>query len=282
MDKEQWSVEIDEILLRYLDVVGRSDPDAAANVIGPDGNPSVQAAATAEGNASPWGELGHVYRDVLQGVLHLTRQLEQAHERLTQRNRELGEVNHHLQRNLLEMARLAMSDPLTGLLNRRAIEAVAQREVRRRARKTGPLALGLIDADHFKEINRRHLWPGGDQALMGLARALIGSLRAGDSVGRIGGEEFLLIAPETDLAGGHSLGERIRSLIEQTPINYKGQAIGVTVSIGFAVADTGVGAQYEELKHVAAEALAEAKTNGRNRCVVRPIRPIPEPTGEPS
>jgi diguanylate cyclase len=282
MDRENWSLETDEILLRYLEDIRGSNSDSAAPGSAPRREESAKAAAPAEGMGSPWAELGHVYRQVLQGVLLLTRKLEQAHERLTQRYRDLVEANQHLQRHILQMARLAMIDPLTGLLNRRAIETVAQREVRRRVRKPGPLALGLIDADHFKEINCRHLWPGGDQALLGLAQALTGSLRAGDSVGRIGGEEFLLIAPETDLAGSHSLGERIRSLIECAAINYNGQAIKVTVSIGFAVADAGVGAEYEELRHVAAEALAEAKSSGRNRCVVRSLRPIPPATDSPS
>jgi diguanylate cyclase (GGDEF)-like protein len=160
-------------------------------------------------------------------------------------------------------------DPLTGLLNRRGIEGIVEHEVRRRARYPAPLALGLVDADHFKEINTRHLLPGGDAALVGIARALSGALRDTDRVGRVGGEEFLVVAPQTDAAGAGALAERLRTAVEQTPIRYDGQAIAVTVSLGFAVAETETAADLQELRHTTAAALAEAKATGRNRSVVR-------------
>jgi diguanylate cyclase (GGDEF)-like protein len=128
-----------------------------------------------------------------------------------------------------------------------------------------------VDADNFKEINRRHLLPGGDQALLGLARALSGALRSSDRVGRVGGEEFVVIAPQTDQAGAAVLAERIRSTVEQTPIDYKGHTIDLTVSIGFAVVETGTRACCDDLLHEAAAALAEAKRTGRNRDVIRTI-----------
>jgi diguanylate cyclase (GGDEF)-like protein len=166
---------------------------------------------------------------------------------------------------------LALTDPLTGLLNRRAIEEAAQAEVKRHLRYRNPLALALIDADHFREINRRYLYPGGDAALIGLARLLASSVRAVDTVGRMGGEEFLVVAPETNLEGAAVLAERIRSTVEQAPITYNNELIEVTVSIGFAVAEGGAVSDYKQIYHVAAGALSEAKSGGRNRAVVHTL-----------
>jgi diguanylate cyclase (GGDEF)-like protein len=212
--------------------------------------------------------------DVLVHVLRTTAQmlrLERSREHLLDALRRLaGEIEQQMSKRIGELEILAWRDPLTGLLNRRAIEELANAEIRHHA-GSRPLAIGLIDADHFREINRRYLLPGGDQALIGLARTLESVLRGVDAVGRFGGEEFLVVAPETDLAGAAILGERLRASVEQTAIHYKGQRIEATVSVGFAVASTGTASEYEQLMHAAAAALAEAKTTGRNRCVVRAL-----------
>ncbi len=106
----------------------------------------------------------------------------------------------------------------------------------------------MIDVDHFKDINTEHLYAGGDAALIGLARVLTGSMReVVDSLGRLGGEEFLVIARETDEDGANILAERIRTTVEGTPIEYQGKQIKLTVSVGFAVAEAGVPATYIEL-----------------------------------
>src|SRR5262249_40469470 len=134
-------------------------------------------------------------------------------------------------------------------------------------------ALGIIDADHFREINRRYLLPGGDQVLIGLAKTLTASLRTVDTVGRIGGEEFLVVAPETSYDGASVLAERIRSTVERTKMFYKEQPIEVTVSVGFAVVEGDHLSDYDQLKHLAAQALVEAKAAGRNRSVVYSLQP---------
>src|SRR5262249_59675652 len=133
------------------------------------------------------------------------------------------------------LEKLALTDPLTQLPNRRAMDRLAERELRRRDRYPGPLALGLIDVDHFKQINCQYLLPGGDKVLVDLARCLAGSLRGVDSLGRIGGEEFLVIAPETNLEGAAVLGERIRSTVQATPFHFKEFVVTVTGILGFAV-----------------------------------------------
>src|SRR5262249_5280089 len=147
----------------------------------------------------------------------------------------------------------------------------AGREPRRPPRSPRALARGMVAADHFREINRRYLLPGGDQVLIDLGKVLTASMRAVDQVGRIGGEEFMVLAPETSMDGAAALAERIRSAVEAAEFSYKGEAIRVTVSVGFAVADFGSGAEYEQLKHTAAAALSEAKSMGRNRCVIQSI-----------
>jgi diguanylate cyclase (GGDEF)-like protein len=200
-----------------------------------------------------------------------SQELEDANRQLQERGREVVDANHQLQQRTRELEMLALTDPLTGLLNRRAIDDVARSELKRHARYPSALAVGLIDADHFREINRVHLYPGGDQALIHLARTLTGSLRTVDSVGRVGGEEFLIVCPETNFDGGVILGERIRATVERSPAHYNGQDIPLTVSIGIAVAEAGVGADHDRMRHVAAEALGQAKADGRNRCVVRHV-----------
>lgn len=206
------------------------------------------------------------HEQLLDELRQLNQQLE---ARVQQRTRELEEANRQLQQKNSMLEKLALTDPLTGVPNRRAMDRLVRSEQRRRSRYTSPLAVGLIDADHFREINNRYLLPGGDHVLICLAQTLSDAVRSVDTVGRIGGEEFMVVAPETDLEGAGILAERIRSAVEQKQMRYKEQVVQVTVSIGFAVTEPNVLATYDQLKHVAAQALSEAKATGRNRSVIR-------------
>lgn len=197
------------------------------------------------------------HEQLLRELRRLNLELE---DRVAQRTRELEQANQKL-------AELARTDPRTGVLNVRGMEEAVARELRRRERYQAPLSLGLIDIDHFKQINSRYLHPGGDKVLADVAQALHKSLRSEDHLGRVGGDEFQVIAPETAMAGAVVLSERIHATMEQTAFTYKDETIPVRVSIGFAVVEEGRPADYEELKHAAAAALCKAKTTGRNRCV---------------
>jgi diguanylate cyclase (GGDEF)-like protein len=217
---------------------------------------------------------------LLEKLRELNRDLEQ---RVTERTRELEEANQLLQQRTRELERLALTDPLTALFNRRAIEELARFELKRHARYPNAVALGILDADNFRRINTEYLLTGGDAVLKGLARIMTTSIREVDSVGRVGGEEFLVIARETNEDGAVRLAERIRSTVEKTPIEYQGYPISITVSIGLAVADVGVPAEYDDMYQMAARALREAKEQGRNRCVVRSLLaggPTPAATAE--
>jgi diguanylate cyclase (GGDEF)-like protein len=214
-------------------------------------------------------------RDRERLVTELRRLNLELEDRVRERTRELEESNHLLQQHMHKLEMLALTDPLTNLLNRRAIDDVARKELSRQARYPSTLALGLLDVDHFKNVNSQYLIPGGDEVLIGLGKILANSVRTVDAVSRIGGEEFLVIAPETTLEGARVLAERIRSTVELTPIYYNDEPIHITISAGFAVAETGVSTDYEQMKFIAASALSEAKNSGRNRCIIRTVpRPL--------
>ncbi len=211
---------------------------------------------------------------LLRQLQNLNRELER---RVAERTRELEEANLLLEQRARELERLALTDPLTGLFNRRAMDELASFELKRHARYPSPLALGYIDVDHFKHVNTRFLLTGGDEVLRALARILAASVRETDSVGRVGGEEFVVLARDTNGNGALALGERIRETVEASPIRYAGHEIRITVSVGIAVLDSGVIMTYDQITELAAAALAAAKQNGRNRCELRGAKSVGEP-----
>jgi diguanylate cyclase (GGDEF)-like protein len=221
-------------------------------------------------------ELRQLNQQLEERVAERTRELGHANQLLQQRTAELEEAYQLLQQRTRELERLVLIDPLTGLFNRRAMDGLALAELKRHSRYQNPLSLGVVDVDHFKQINTDFDLTGGDEVLKGLARTLTGTLREVDSVGRVGGEEFLVIARETDEAGAVALAERIRSTVEQSVVEFQGHPIRITVSLGFAVAETGVPADYPAMYGLAANALSTAKKLGRNRFVVRCLEPVQE------
>jgi diguanylate cyclase (GGDEF)-like protein len=220
-------------------------------------------------------QLQQLNAELEERVTQRTKELAEANRQLERKQRELQETNHELEQKNKMLEKLALTDPLTGLPNRRAMDRLAERELRRRERYPHCLTVALIDVDHFKEINARYLLPGGDAVLIELGKVLTGCVRAVDFVGRIGGEEFLVIAPETNMEGAKGLGERIRTNVAEHPFSYNNEAIPVRVSIGLAVVEGEVNADYEHMKHAAAAALSEAKMTGRNRCVFYSMKPSP-------
>jgi diguanylate cyclase (GGDEF)-like protein len=168
-----------------------------------------------------------------------------------------------------EQASEARVDSLTGLANRRALEEVLAAEISRAQRFTHQLAVVLLDLDRFKEINDSFGHAAGDVMLRAVSRLLIGLARQGDTVARWGGEEFVVVLPETDLAGAHRFAERLRRTIEA-------QAVGdMQTSTSCGVATMLPEDNVEELLRAADQALYQAKTNGRNRTEIAIRGPRP-------
>ena len=210
------------------------------------------------------------HEQLLDELRKLNLELEQ---RVIDRTRELEIALTQLQQKNQILEKMALTDPLTGLPNRRAIDLIARKELLRRARTPAPMALALIDADHFGKVNKTYTQIGGDHVLIWLAGVLQNSIRASDSLGRVGGEEFLVVAPATDGDGAEVLAERLRSNVEAGQTTYNGQTIQMTISVGFAVADPFTPAGYDQLRQCAAEALKEAKDSGRNRVIIHTFTP---------
>ena len=170
--------------------------------------------------------------------------------------------------------RLAEHDMLTGVLNRRAIQATA-RAAFRNAREAGEsLALLFLDIDHFKRINDSHGHRIGDRCLRAITVPIAAELRHDDALGRYGGEEFLVVLPRTTASEAELIAERIRSRVQDVPIFVSGTRIGLTFSIGIAMMNDDVRC-VEDLIECADVALYRAKSGGRNR-----VHTHPRPGGE--
>jgi diguanylate cyclase (GGDEF)-like protein len=163
---------------------------------------------------------------------------------------------------------LSLTDPLTGLANRRHFDQKLANELARARRYQRPLALIVIDLDHFKMVNDQHGHPAGDEVLRQVAAALRRASRETDLPARFGGEEFALILPETELSFALLAGERLRMRIANESVRCSGAILAVTISAGVAGADgTSLPADAATLYHQADAALYRAKATGRNTVV---------------
>lgn len=163
---------------------------------------------------------------------------------------------------------LATTDSLTGLRNRRYFLDQAESAINQAKRNGLPLSLILLDIDYFKKINDTHGHAAGDQALVFLANSLTSILRTTDTIGRIGGEEFGVLAPNTNSASAFHLAEKIRVFLENNPLWVDGNALRLTVSLGVTTCDNGVHG-IDTLMRCADEACYMAKFKGRNVTVVQ-------------
>jgi len=171
-----------------------------------------------------------------------------------------------LQRSLMhqQLAAAARTDPKTGLLNATAWQREADAEVVRAQRSSSPLALLLIDVDHFKRVNDSHGHLIGDEVLRALAAELRQQVRDSDVVGRFGGEEFTVLLPRTDAADAHGIAERLRASARRMSVAAANARIQVTVSIGVALLGQH-GRDLFELLAAADVALYKAKDAGRDQ-----------------
>ncbi len=189
------------------------------------------------------------------GLVRLMRELRATEERLT---------------------RLAVTDSLTGIANRRQLLAGLEQEVRRAGRSGRPLSVLMLDLDHFKAVNDRYGHAVGDAVLIAVVTRCLARLRAIDLCGRIGGEEFVVVLPETDEEGAAATAERLRADMADTPLDTATGPLDVTVSIGIATHRPGARPHHpgadgaadatQALLQRADDALYRAKAGGRN-CV---------------
>lgn len=178
-----------------------------------------------------------------------------------------GVVLYKLQRKL---SQAATHDALTGLPNRRAADDFMAHEALLAQRRGAPLSALMVDIDFFKRVNDQHGHAAGDHVLQTLAQLLKRRARASDLVARWGGEEFLVLLPDTSPEGAQQVGEQLRLAVQEAPFRWQDTAIPVTVSIGAAAWSSGP-FHANALIASADGALYQAKSNGRNRvCVAAP------------
>ena len=211
------------------------------------------------------------------GLAALLGQLKAKHNELREANERLDQVNRSLESRVAErtaqldesnrqLQRLAMTDSLTGLANRRAFFAAAHGAVEIALRHERPLAAVLIDIDNFKSINDVHGHAAGDCALQHVAATLSSLVRGTDTLARYGGEEFILLALETGLDSALTLARRMGDALRDRPVFF--EAVPITVTASFGV--TALGGHGDDLDHLirrADAALYECKSAGRDRVI---------------
>ena len=192
----------------------------------------------------------------------LSDQLSSLIERVKQMEQQDADIRQQLEQQKV----CAITDPLTGLPNREAYSEKVHEEMLRWQRYERPLTLAVLDIDFFKKINDSYGHQTGDKVLKVVSQSVVKRLREVDFMARFGGEEFVLLLPETSVEDALGMLNRTRERLAKTPMRYKEQKINVTVSIG--IAGFGDGDNGETVFARADKALYDAKEGGRNQCCV--------------
>ena len=187
----------------------------------------------------------------------------------------LVDLQAQLLRAREELREQATRDSLTNLWNRSSILGELARELARSDREVRPLGVVIVDLDHFKAINDTHGHLAGDAVLREAARRMQGGIRQYDSIGRYGGEEFLILFPGCSDAESYAQADRLRKQLSQTEMTLSGKTVRITASFGVTTALPGDRCTQEALIRKADEALYLAKKSGRNRVQVLPCRSEP-------
>lgn len=182
---------------------------------------------------------------------------------------ELQDQLLEAQATLREQATL---DALTKVWNRRSILEILEREVDRAGREHSPLSVAMADLDHFKQVNDTYGHLAGDAVLVEAVERMRSSMRSYDSLGRYGGEEFLLLFPGCEPAAAERLAERMRAEIERRPLDWHTGPIRFTISFGVTTLRADQRLPAEALLRIADAALYQAKQQGRNRVVALPAK----------
>ena len=174
----------------------------------------------------------------------------------------LGRSFNEMRGRLIE---LIGTDPLTGCLNRRAMETRLSREWRQAKRRDSMLALLMVDLDHFKEINDTHGHIVGDAVLKALGEIMRTTARETDAVARVGGDEFIVLLPDTAWQGAMTFAERLRRNVHEYAFTEANADVSITISVGVALARGTDPVSADDLMEAADRSLYKAKTGGRNR-----------------
>lgn len=179
-----------------------------------------------------------------------------------------------LQQEILQLQTQVSTDPLTGLFNFRYFQSALKNEMQRTERSGHPTSLVMIDLDLFKQVNDRWGHEGGNKALQLAASVFKQELRAVDIICRYGGEEFVLILPQTTLAMAVKVAQRVRLTLQQTPVAYADSWFSITASLGVALYQANDRMSFEAFVDKADQYLYQAKQQGRNQVCHPDLTPV--------
>lgn len=209
---------------------------------------------------------------ILEEVMHDTRVIQasalRSHEELLNTKKQADEAEERiraLEQELMQMSELVREDQLTGALNRRGLDETLDRELKRAGRNKTPLCVALLDIDNFKKLNDTLGHQAGDRALTHLTQVIKDTLRPSDAVGRYGGEEFVIILPDTDINAGVEAIQRLQRDLTKKFFLHNNERILVTFSAGVAL--RGEDEDQEDLLGRADKAMYQAKQTGKNRVI---------------
>ncbi|WP_191833171.1 GGDEF domain-containing protein [Pseudomonas fluorescens] len=253
---------------------GHADNTSAARDLDSQLREQVDGLQSSVQGAADLDSLKHILENRLEGLLgtmdehqqqrdqreqDMANRLQGLAERVANMEQEAMGYREHLE----EQRQKALIDPLTGLPNRAAWSERVDQEVLEWQENGGHLLMAILDLDHFKRINDSYGHLAGDKVLKIVANVLRKHLRSRDFIARFGGEEFVLLIPQTAMPIGYQLAESLRAAIEACPFHFKGERVTITLSIGISAFRSGE--RSEVVLKRADEALYRAKHQGRNR-----------------
>jgi diguanylate cyclase len=186
---------------------------------------------------------------------------------ITLQKRQLEKTNAELNQKQRDLERLTRQDGLTGLFNRNTFAELSRRELDRAQRQGSATTILLLDLDHFKRVNDTWGHPAGDAVLRHAATLTSSTVRSTDLVGRLGGEEFIVLLPNTSIDLGRRIAEKIRQRLEASVVMWEGNRIPVTASFGLSSTTAEEKRDFDHLYTEADKALYLAKQRGRNRVI---------------